>query len=156
GNTLDDYSKILQSVPPKGAVAYMRVSRAGNSSKLSLVEKGVCENMHCKSQELVIKEQGTYLIFCHLNFHFPNCSKSPIDLKTELLVNDMVHKQSLSTFCAPETCQNKAFKNSFQVHLTELDVQDRISVTLNHPQFLNDVSLPNENVLGVWRYNDGM
>ncbi|XP_005055492.1 PREDICTED: tumor necrosis factor ligand superfamily member 8 [Ficedula albicollis] len=156
GNNLEDYSKILQSVPPKGAAAYMRVSRAVNSSKLSLVQKGVCENMHCKSQELVVKQQGTYLIFCHLNFHFPNCSKSPIDVKIELLVNDRVDKQSLSTFCAPETCQDKAFKNSFQVHLAHLDVQDRISVTLNHPQFLNDVSLPNENVLGVWRYSGGM
>ncbi|NXC81762.1 TNFL8 factor, partial [Cercotrichas coryphoeus] len=156
GNTSEDYLKILQSVPTKRPVTYMRVSRAGNSSKLSLVEKGLCEDVHCKSQELVIKEQGIYLIFCQLNFHFPNCSKSPIDLKIELLVNDTVNRQTLSTLCASETCQDKAFKTLFQIHLTHLDVQDRISVTLNHPQFLNDVSLPNENVLGVLMYRDGM
>ncbi|NXD39600.1 TNFL8 factor, partial [Copsychus sechellarum] len=156
GNTSEDYLRILQSVPSKRPAAYMRVSRAANSSKLSLVEKGICEDVHCKSQELVIKEQGLYLIFCQLNFHFPNCSKSPIDLKIELLVNDTVSRQTLSTLCASETCQDKAFKTLVQLHLTHLKVQDRISVTLNHPQFLNDVSLPNENVLGVLMYRDGM
>ncbi|RLW00577.1 hypothetical protein DV515_00008896 [Chloebia gouldiae] len=150
-NTFEDYLKIRQSIPDKGAAAYMRVSRAVNSSKLSLVEKGTCEAIQCLSQELVIREQGLYLIFCHLNFHFPNCSKSPIDLKIELLVNDRVDRQTLSTLCASETCQDKTFKTLLQLHLTQLRVEDRISVTLNHPEFLNDVSLPNENVLGVLR-----
>ncbi|NXA83427.1 TNFL8 factor, partial [Thryothorus ludovicianus] len=156
GNTFEDYLRILQSVPAKGAAAYMRVSSTVNSSRLSLVEKGICESTRCKSQELVIKEQGIYLIFCHLNFHFPNCSKSPIDLKIELLVNDTVERQTLSTVCESETCQDKTFKTLLQLHLTHLKVQDRISVTLNHPELLNDVSLPNENVLGVLRYSDGM
>ncbi|NXQ06340.1 TNFL8 factor, partial [Vidua macroura] len=156
GNTFEDLLKIQQSVPAKGAVAYMRVSSAVNSSKLSLVEKGTCEAIQCMSQELVIREQGLYLIFCHLNFHFPNCSKSPIDLKIELLVNDKVDRQTLSTLCASETCQDKTFKTLLQLHLTHLKVEDRISVTLNHPEFLNDISLPNENVLGVLRYSDGM
>ncbi|NXC96094.1 TNFL8 factor, partial [Certhia familiaris] len=156
GNTFEDYLRILQSVPAKGAAAYMRVSSTVNSSKLSLVEKGICEASQCKSQELVIREKGLYLIFCHLNFHFPNCSKSPIDLKIELLVNDRVDRQTLSTLCASETCQDKTFKTLLQLHLTYLNRQDRISVTLNHPEFLNDVSLPNENVLGVLRYSDGM
>ncbi|NXB24819.1 TNFL8 factor, partial [Rhagologus leucostigma] len=156
GNTFEDYLRILQRVPDKGAAAYMRVSSTVNSSKLSLVQKGICEAVQCKSQELVIKEQGLYLIFCHLNFHFPNCSKSPIDLKIELLVNDRVDRQTLSTLCASETCQEKTFKTLLQLHLTHLNVRDRVSVTLNHPEFLNDVSLPNENVLGVLRYSDGM
>ncbi|XP_021407133.1 tumor necrosis factor ligand superfamily member 8 [Lonchura striata] len=154
GNTFEDYLKIQQSVPAKGAAAYMRVSRAVNSSKLSLVEKGTCEAMQCLSQELVIREQGLYLIFCHLNFLFPNCSKSPIDLKIELLVNDRVDRQTLSTLCASETCQDKTFKTLLQLHLTELKVEDRISVTLNHPEFLNDISLPNENILGVLKCSD--
>ncbi|NXE91879.1 TNFL8 factor, partial [Menura novaehollandiae] len=156
GNTFEDYLGILQRVPTKGAVAYMRVSTPGNSSKLSLVEKGVCEAIRCRSEELVIMEQGVYLIFCHLNFHFPNCSKSPTDLKMELLVNDRVERQTLSTLCASETCQDKTFKTLLQLHLTHLNVEDRISVTLNHPKFLNEVFLPNENVLGVLRYSDGM
>ncbi|NXM42338.1 TNFL8 factor, partial [Gymnorhina tibicen] len=156
GNTFEDYLRILQRVPDKGAAAYMRVSSAVNGSKLSLVEKGVCEAIQCKSHELVIREEGLYLIFCHLNFHFPNCSKSPIDLKIELLVNDRVDRQTLSTLCASETCQDKTFKTLLQLHLTHLNVRDRVSVTLNHPKFLNDVSLPNENVLGVLRYGDGM
>lgn len=112
--------------------------------------------MECKSQELVIKKQGLYLIFCHLNFHFPKCSKSPIDLKIELLVNDTVERQTLSTLCTSETCQDKTFKTLLQLHLTHLNVGDQISVTLNHPELLNDVSLPNENVLGVFRYSDGV
>uniref|UniRef100_A0A8C3ME44 THD domain-containing protein n=1 Tax=Geospiza parvula TaxID=87175 RepID=A0A8C3ME44_GEOPR len=145
------------SVPAaNGTAAYMRVSRAVNSSKLSLVEKGICEAIKCQSPELVIREQGLYLIFCNLNFHFPNCSKSPIDLKIELLVNDRVDRQTLSTFCASETCQDETFKTLIQLHLTHLDKEDKISVTLNHPEFLNDVSLPNENVLGVLKYSDGM
>ncbi|NXO86458.1 TNFL8 factor, partial [Sitta europaea] len=154
GNTFEDYLRILQSAikRAKGAVAYMRVSSAVNSSKLHLVEKGVCEAIQCKGQELEITEQGLYLIFCHLNFHFPNCSQSPIDLKIELLVNDRVDSQALSTLCASETCQDKTFKTLLQLHLTHLKVQDRISVTLNRPEFLNDISLPNENVLGVLRY----
>ncbi|NWV49210.1 TNFL8 factor, partial [Daphoenositta chrysoptera] len=156
GNTFEDYLRILQSVPDKGAAAYMRVSSAANSSKLSLVQKGICEAVQCKSHELVIRKQGLYLIFCHLNFHFPNCSKSPIDLKIELLVNGRVDRQTLSTLCASETCQDKTFKTLLQLHLTHLKVQDRVSVTLNHPEFLNDVSLPNENVLGVLRYSEGM
>ncbi|NXD95985.1 TNFL8 factor, partial [Chaetorhynchus papuensis] len=156
GNTFEDYLRILQRVPDKGAAAYMRVSSTVNSSKLSLVEKGIREAVQCKSHELVIEEQGLYLIFCHLNFHFPNCSKSPIDLKIELLVNDRVDRQTLSTLCASETCQDKTFKTLLQLHLTHLKVQDRVAVTLNHPEFLNDVSLPNENVLGVLRYSDGM
>uniref|UniRef100_A0A8C3Q614 THD domain-containing protein n=1 Tax=Geospiza parvula TaxID=87175 RepID=A0A8C3Q614_GEOPR len=123
---------------------------------LSLVEKGICEAIKCQSPELVIREQGLYLIFCNLNFHFPNCSKSPIDLKIELLVNDRVDRQTLSTFCASETCQDETFKTLIQLHLTHLDKEDKISVTLNHPEFLNDVSLPNENVLGVLKYSDGM
>ncbi|XP_038012272.1 uncharacterized protein LOC119709055 isoform X1 [Motacilla alba alba] len=131
------------------------VSSAVNGSKLSLVEKGTCEATECKNHELVIREQGLYLIFCHLNFHFPNCSKSPIDLKIELLVNDTVHRQTLSTLCASETCQDKTFKTLLQLHLTHLNVNDQISVTLNHPEFLNDVSLPNENILGVLRYSNG-
>ncbi|XP_066188567.1 tumor necrosis factor ligand superfamily member 8 [Sylvia atricapilla] len=156
GNTFEDYLRILQSVPHKEAAAYMRVSSTMNSSRLSLVEKGLCESIQCKSQELVIKKQGIYLIFCHLNFLFPKCSKSPIDLKIELLVNDTVDSQMLSTLCTSETCQDKTFKTLLQLHLTHLNVQDRISVTLNHPEFLNDVSLPNENVLGVMRYSDGL
>lgn len=127
-----------------------------NSSRLSLADKGVCNSIQCESQELVIREQGLYLIFCHLNFLFPKCSKSPIDLKIELLVNDTVDRQMLSTLCTSETCQDKTFKTFLQLHLTHLNVQDRISVTLNHPEFLNDVSLPNENVLGVLRYSDGV
>ncbi|NXF26001.1 TNFL8 factor, partial [Rhodinocichla rosea] len=156
GNTFEDYLRILQSVPANGTAAYMRVSRTVNSSKLSLVEKGICEAIECQSPELVIREQGLYLIFCNLNFHFPNCSKSPVDLKIELLVNDRVDRQTLSTFCASETCQDKTFKTLLQLHLTHLDKEDKLSVTLNHPEFLNDVSLPNENVLGVLRYSDGM
>ncbi|NWQ66539.1 TNFL8 factor, partial [Neopipo cinnamomea] len=156
GNTFEDYSRILQRVPTKGAAAYMRVSSPGNSSKLSLVEKGICEDIQCKSEELVIKEQGVYLIYCHLNFNLPNCSDSPTDLKMELLVNDRVDRQTLSTWCEAETCQGKAFKTLFQLHLTHLNVKDRISVALNHPQFLNEDSLPNENVLGVLRYSDEM
>ncbi|NXV07500.1 TNFL8 factor, partial [Cettia cetti] len=152
----EDYLRILRSAPHKGAAAYMRVSSTVNSSRLSLVEKGVCESIQCKSQELVIREQGLYLIFCQLNFHFPKCSKSPIDLKIELLVNDRVDRQTLSTLCMSETCQDKTFKTLLHLHMTHLNVQDRISVTLNHPEFLNDVSLPNENVLGVLRYSDGM
>ncbi|NXP42426.1 TNFL8 factor, partial [Leiothrix lutea] len=153
GNTFEDYLRILRRVPNKGAVAYMRVSSTANSSRLSLVEKGVCDSIQCESQELVIREQGLYLIFCHLNFHFPKCSKSPTDLKIELLVNDTVERQALSTVCTSETCQDKTFDTLLQLHLTHLNVQDRISVTLNHPEFLNDVSLPNENVLGVLRYS---
>ncbi|NWV66962.1 TNFL8 factor, partial [Malurus elegans] len=156
GSTFEDYLRILQRVPAHGAAAYMRVSSTANSSRLSLVEKGVCEAAQCRRQELVIRQPGIYLIFCHLNFHFPNCSKSPIDLKIELLVNGRVDRQTLSTLCASETCQEKTFKTLLQLHLTRLKVEDRVSVTLNHPQFLNDVSLPNENVLGVLRYGDGM
>ncbi|NWU65052.1 TNFL8 factor, partial [Pterocles burchelli] len=156
GNTSEDYLRILQNVPTKRAAAYMRVSNPVNSSKLSLVEKGVCEDIQCKSEELVITEQGLYLIYCHLNFHFPSCSNSPTDLKIELLVNDKVDRQTLSTWCASETCQEKTLKTLFQLHLTYLNVKDRISVTLNHPKFLNEISLPNENVLGVLRYSDKM
>ncbi|XP_009555366.1 tumor necrosis factor ligand superfamily member 8 [Cuculus canorus] len=154
GNTSEDYLRTLLNVPTKRAAAYMRVSNPVNSSKLSLVVKGICEDIDCEREELVIREQGLYLIFCHLNFHFPGCSNSPIDLKIELLVNDKVNRQTLSTWCASETCQEKTFKTLFQLHLTHLRVKDRISVTLNHPKFLNDISLPNDNVLGVLRYND--
>ncbi|NXP56275.1 TNFL8 factor, partial [Heliornis fulica] len=156
GNTSEEYLRILQNVPTKRAAAYMRVSNPINSSKLSLFEKGICEYIQCNSEELVISEQGLYLIYCHLNFHFPNCSKSPTDLKIELLVNDKVNRQTLYTRCASETCQEKTFKTLFQLHLTYLNVKDRISVTLNHPKFLNEISLPNENVLGVLRYSDEM
>ncbi|NWI86148.1 TNFL8 factor, partial [Pitta sordida] len=156
GNTFEDYSRILQHVPTTKAAAYVRVSSSENSSKLSLVEKGICENIQCKSEELMIREKGVYLIYCHLNFHFPNCSTSPTDLKIELLVNDRVDRQTLSTWCASETCQEKTFKTLFQLHLTYLNVEDRISVALNHPEFLNEDSLPNENVLGVLRYSDEM
>ncbi|NWQ76291.1 TNFL8 factor, partial [Columbina picui] len=153
GNTSEDYLRILRNVPTKGAAAYMRVSNPVNSLKLSLAEKGVCEDIQCKSEELVIRKQGLYLIYCHLNFNFPNYSNSPTDLKIEILVNDEVNRQTLSTWCASETCQEKAFKTLFQLHLTYLDVKDRISVTLNYPKFLNEISLPNENVLGVLRYS---
>ncbi|NXV72314.1 TNFL8 factor, partial [Atlantisia rogersi] len=156
GNTSEDYFRILQNVPTKRAAAYMRVSNPVNSSKLSLFEKGICEYIQCNSEELIINEQGLYLIYCHLNFHFPNCSNSPTDLKIELLVNDKVNRQTLYTWCASETCQEKTFKTLFQLHLTYLNVKDRISVTLNHPKFLNEISLPNENVLGVLRYSDEM
>ncbi|NXS09974.1 TNFL8 factor, partial [Neodrepanis coruscans] len=156
GNTFEDYSRILQRVPTMRAAAYMRVSSSANSSKLSLVQKGVCEAIQCKTEELVIREQGVYLIYCHLNFHFPSCSTSPTDLKIELLVNDRVDRQTLSTWCESETCQEKTFKTLFQLHLTHLNEEDRISVTLNHPKFLNEDSLPNENVLGILRYSDRM
>ncbi|NXN10789.1 TNFL8 factor, partial [Indicator maculatus] len=156
GNTSEDYLSILQNVATKEAAAYVRVSRPVNGSKVSLVEKGVCEGIHCKSEELVIRKQGLYLIYCHLNFHFPDCSNSPTDLKMEFLVNDKVRRQTLSTWCASETCQEKAFKTLFQLHLTHLNVKDRISVTLNQPKFLNEISLPNENVLGVLKYSDEM
>ncbi|NWX16795.1 TNFL8 factor, partial [Aegotheles bennettii] len=154
GNTSEDYLRILQNVPTERASAYMRVSKPVNSSKLSLVEKGICEDIQCKSEELVIQKRGLYLIYCHLNFHFPNCSNSTTDLKIEFLVNDEVNRQTLSTWCASETCQGKTFKTLFQLHLTYLNGEDRVSVTLNHPKFLNDIYLPNENVLGVLRYSD--
>ncbi|XP_061867772.1 tumor necrosis factor ligand superfamily member 8 [Colius striatus] len=156
GNVSEDYVRILLNVPTKEAAAYMRVSNPVNSSKLSLVEKGICKNIQCKSEELVIQKQGFYLIFCHLNFHFPSCPNSLIDIKIELLVNDKVSRQTLFTWCAAEKCQEKTFKTLFQPHLTYLRVKDRISVTLNHPKFLNNISLPNENVLGVLRYSDEM
>ncbi|KAM6316122.1 tumor necrosis factor ligand superfamily member 8 [Podargus strigoides] len=154
GNTSEDYLRILQDMPIKTATAYMRVSHPVNSSKLSLVEKGICEDIQCKSEEVVIQKQGLYLIYCHLNFHFPSCSNRPIDLKIEFLVNDKVNRQTLSTWCESETCKERTFKTLFQLHLTYLDVKDRISVTLNHPKFLNVISLPNDNVLGVLRYSD--
>ncbi|NXX12445.1 TNFL8 factor, partial [Podargus strigoides] len=153
GNTSEDYLRILQDIPIKTATAYMRVSHPVNSSKLSLVEKGICEDIQCKSEEVVIQKQGLYLIYCHLNFHFPSCSNRPIDLKIEFLVNDKVNRQTLSTWCESETCKERTFKTLFQLHLTYLDVKDRISVTLNHPKFLNVISLPNDNVLGVLRYS---
>ncbi|NXN69688.1 TNFL8 factor, partial [Himantopus himantopus] len=156
GNTSEDHLSILQNFPTKRAAAYMRVSNPVNSSKLSLVEKGICEDIDCKSEELVIRKQGVYLIYCHLNFHFPNCSNSPTDLKIELLVNDKVDRQTLFTWCASETCQEKTFKTLLQLHLAYLNVKDRVSVTLNHPKFLNEISLPNDNVLGVLRYSDEM
>ncbi|NXL92755.1 TNFL8 factor, partial [Alectura lathami] len=154
GNTSEDYKGILQNIPTNGAAAYMRVSNPVNGSKLSLVEKGVCDNIQCKSEELVILKRGLYLIYCHLNLHFANCSRSPTDLKIELLVNNKVSRQTLSTWCASDTCQGKTFKTLFQLHLTYLEVEDRISVTLNHPKFLNEIYLPNDNVLGVLRYRD--
>ncbi|POI26978.1 hypothetical protein CIB84_009272, partial [Bambusicola thoracicus] len=155
-NTSEDYLRILQNVPAKGAAAYMRVSNSVNSSKLSLTGKGICDNIQCKSEELVIREKGLYLIYCHLNFRFANCSHSPTDLKIELLVNDEVNRQTLSTWCASDSCQEKNFKTLFQLHLTYLDVEDRISLTLSHPKFLNEIHLPNDNVLGVLRYSDEM
>uniref|UniRef100_A0A8B9IZ94 TNF superfamily member 8 n=1 Tax=Amazona collaria TaxID=241587 RepID=A0A8B9IZ94_9PSIT len=132
------------------------VSNPVNSSKLSLVEKGICEDIQCKKEELVIKKQGLYLIYCHLNFHFPSCSNRPTDLKIELLVNDQVNRQTLSTWCACKTCHEKTLKTLFQLHMTPLNVKDRVSVTLNHPKFLDEIFLPNENVLGVLRYSDEM
>ncbi|NWH81851.1 TNFL8 factor, partial [Piaya cayana] len=153
GNTSEDYLRILLNVPTKRAAAYMRVSNPANSSKLSLVKKGICEAIDCKSEELVIREQGVYLIFCHLNFCFPGCSSSPIDLRIDLLVNGKVTRQTLFTWCSSETCQEKTFKTLFQLHLTHLRAKDRISVTLDHPEFLNDIWIPNDNVLGVLRYN---
>ncbi|XP_068770858.1 tumor necrosis factor ligand superfamily member 8 isoform X2 [Struthio camelus] len=132
------------------------VSRPVNSSKLSLVEKGICEDIQCKNEELVIEKQGLYLIYCHLNFYFANCSNKPTDLKIELLVNDKINRQTLSTWCASDTCREKTFKTLFQLHLTHLNKKDRISVRLNQPKFLNVVFLPNENVLGVLRYSDKM
>ncbi|XP_051492816.1 tumor necrosis factor ligand superfamily member 8 [Apus apus] len=156
GNTSEDYLSILRKLPTRNAAAYMRVSKPVKSSKLSLFEKGLCEEIQCKSEELVIQKRGIYLIYCHLNFHFPNSSNSPTDLKIEFLVNDNVNRQTLSTWCASETCQEKTFKTLFQLHLTYLNVKDRVSVTLNYPKFLNEISLPNENVLGVLRYSDDM
>ncbi|KFO88821.1 Tumor necrosis factor ligand superfamily member 8, partial [Buceros rhinoceros silvestris] len=156
GEISEESLRILQNVPTKGAAAYMRVASPVNSSKLSLVEKGVCDNVQCESEELVIRKQGLYLIYCHLNFHFPNCSNSLIDLKIELLVNDKVNRQTLFTWCTSGACQEKTFKTLFQLHLTYLNEKDRISVTLNHPKFLNEISLPNENVLGVLKYSNGM
>ncbi|NWJ07984.1 TNFL8 factor, partial [Crypturellus undulatus] len=156
GNTSEDYLNILHSVRFNTASAYMRVSNPVNSSKLSLIEKGICEDIQCKNEELVIEKQGLYLIYCHLNFYFSNCSNNPTDLKIELLVNDTINRQTLSTWCASDTCQEKSFKTLFLLHLTHLNTKDRISVRLNQPEFLNVVFLPNENVLGVLRYSDKM
>ncbi|KFQ30393.1 Tumor necrosis factor ligand superfamily member 8, partial [Merops nubicus] len=153
GNTSEDYIRILQNVSAKGAAAYMRVSKPVNSSKLRLFGKGVCEDIQCKSEELVISKKGLYLIYCHLNFHFSSCPNSPTDLKIEFLVNDKVNRQTLSTWCASETCPEKTFKTLLQLHLTYLNVEDRVSVTLNHPKFLNENSLPNDNVFGVLRFS---
>ncbi|NXG50842.1 TNFL8 factor, partial [Psilopogon haemacephalus] len=156
GNTSEEYLSILLNVATKEAAAYMRVSRPAKGSKVTLVEKGVCEGIHCKSDELVIRKRGLYLIYCHLNFHFPDRANSPTDLKMEFLVNDKVSRQTLSTWCASETCQEKTFQTLFQLHLTHLNANDRVSVALNHPRFLNEISLPNDNVLGVLRYSDHM
>ncbi|NWI21612.1 TNFL8 factor, partial [Crypturellus soui] len=156
GNTSEDYLNILHSVPFNTASAYMRVSNPVNSSKLSLIGKGICEDIQCKTEELVIEKQGLYLIYCHLNFYFSNCSNNPTDLKIELLVNDRIDRQTLSTWCASDTCQEKSFKTLFLLHLTHLKTKDRLSVRLNQPQFLNVVFLPNENVLGVLMYSDKM
>ncbi|NXD13530.1 TNFL8 factor, partial [Nothocercus nigrocapillus] len=156
GNTSEDYLSILQSVPFNTATAYMRVSNPVNSSKLSLIEKGICEDIQCKNEELVIEKQGLYLIYCHLNFYFANCSNNPTDLKIELLVNDKIKRQTLSTWCTSDTCREKSFKTLFLLHLTHLNTRDRISVRLNQPEFLNVVFLPNENVLGVLKYSDKM
>lgn len=138
------------------SLLFFLVSNSVNSSKLSLAGKGICDNIQCKSEELVIRAEGLYLIYCHLNLRFANCSHSPTDLKIELLVNDEVNRQTLSTWCASDSCQEKNFKTLFQLHLTYLNVEDRISVTLSHPKFLNEIHLPNDNVLGVLRYSDEM
>ncbi|XP_025905309.1 tumor necrosis factor ligand superfamily member 8 [Nothoprocta perdicaria] len=156
GNTSEDYLRILHSTPFNTATAYMRVSNPVNSSKLSLIEKGICEDIQCKSEELVIEKQGLYLIYCHLNFYFANCSNNAMDLKIELLVNDKINRQTLSTWCASDTCREKSFKTLFLLHLTHLNMKDRISVRLNQPEYLNVVFLPNENVLGILRYSDKM
>lgn len=135
------------------SLLFFLVSNSVNRSKLSLTDNGVCDNIQCKSEELVIRKQGLYLIYCHLNFHFANCSHSPTDLKIELLINNEVNRQTLSTWCASDSCQEKNFKTLFQLHLTYLKEKDRISLTLSHPKFLNEIHLPNDNVLGVLRYS---
>ncbi|KYO23171.1 tumor necrosis factor ligand superfamily member 8 [Alligator mississippiensis] len=153
GNDSELFLRILKNVPFKMAAAYMRALKP-NNTELKWTEYGVRQDIQIHEGIPVIQTQGLYLIFCHLNFNIHNCSGDTIDIKLQMFVNGDHRRQTIDTLCTSNEVSKRIYKEFFQLFLEYLNVNDRISVQIDKYQYLDFAVLPNENVLGVFRYSN--
>ncbi|XP_019396646.1 PREDICTED: tumor necrosis factor ligand superfamily member 8 [Crocodylus porosus] len=153
GNDSELFLRILKNVPFKTAAAYMRALKP-NNTELKWTEYGVRQDIQFHEGIPVIQTQGLYLIFCHLNFNIHNCSGDTIDIKLQMFVNGDPRRQTIDTLCTSNEVSKRIYKEFFQLFLEYLNVNDRISVQIDKYQYLDFAVLPNENVLGVFRYSN--
>uniref|UniRef100_A0A7M4F2B6 TNF superfamily member 8 n=1 Tax=Crocodylus porosus TaxID=8502 RepID=A0A7M4F2B6_CROPO len=152
-NDSELFLRILKNVPFKTAAAYMRALKP-NNTELKWTEYGVRQDIQFHEGIPVIQTQGLYLIFCHLNFNIHNCSGDTIDIKLQMFVNGDPRRQTIDTLCTSNEVSKRIYKEFFQLFLEYLNVNDRISVQIDKYQYLDFAVLPNENVLGVFRYSN--
>ncbi|KAM9206513.1 LOW QUALITY PROTEIN: tumor necrosis factor ligand superfamily member 8 [Dugong dugon] len=153
GNCSEDILCMLKRAPFKKSWAYVQVSKHINQTKLSWNADGIVDGVKHRDGNLVIQFPGLYFIICQLQFHVTQCPENSVDLKLELLVNEMVKKQALVTVCESGVKTRNIYQNLSQFLLEHLQVNTTISVRVDKFQFVDTDTFPLENVLSIFLYS---
>lgn len=152
GNCSEGISCILKRAPFKKSWAYLQASKHINKSTLSWNKDGIVHGVTHQDGNVVIQFPGWYFIICQLQF-LVKCTGHSVDLKVELLINDVVKKQTLVTVCESGVQTKDIYQNLSQFLLERLQVNTTISVRVNHFQYVDTNTFPLENVLSIFLYS---
>ncbi|XP_004463219.1 tumor necrosis factor ligand superfamily member 8 isoform X2 [Dasypus novemcinctus] len=129
------------------------VSKHINKTKLSWNKDGIVYGVTYQDGNLVIQSAGWYFIICQLQFHVPECPENSVDLKVELLINEVVKRQALVTVCESGVQTKNIYQNLSQFLLEYLHVSSTISVKVDKFQYVDTNTFPLENVLSIFLYS---
>ncbi|KAM6170254.1 tumor necrosis factor ligand superfamily member 8 [Rhynchocyon petersi] len=153
GNYSQDILRILKTTPFKKSWAYLQVSKHLNNSTLSWNSDGIIDGIKYKEGNLVIQFPGLYFIICQLQFLVTQCPETSIDLKLELLINEVVKKQALVTVCKSGVHTKNIYQNLSQFLLEYLQINSTVSVRVDKFQFVDTNTFPLDNVLSIFLYS---
>ncbi|XP_004463218.1 tumor necrosis factor ligand superfamily member 8 isoform X1 [Dasypus novemcinctus] len=153
GNCSEDMLCILKRSPFKESRVYLQVSKHINKTKLSWNKDGIVYGVTYQDGNLVIQSAGWYFIICQLQFHVPECPENSVDLKVELLINEVVKRQALVTVCESGVQTKNIYQNLSQFLLEYLHVSSTISVKVDKFQYVDTNTFPLENVLSIFLYS---
>ncbi|XP_006890771.1 PREDICTED: tumor necrosis factor ligand superfamily member 8 [Elephantulus edwardii] len=154
GKYSEDILRILKTIPFKKSWAYLQVSKHLNQSILSWNSDGIIDGIKYEQGHLVIQSPGLYFIICQLQFLVTRCPKTSLDLKLELLINEVPKKQALVTVCKTGVESTEIYQNLSQFLLEHLQVNSTISVRVEKFEFVDTNTFPLDNVLSIFLYNN--
>ncbi|XP_076999828.1 tumor necrosis factor ligand superfamily member 8 [Tamandua tetradactyla] len=153
GNCSEDMFCTLKRSPFKESWAYLQVSKHLNKTKLSWNKDGIVHGVRYQDGDLVIQSAGWYFIVCQLQFLVTKCPENSVDLKVELLINEVVKRQALVTVCESGVHTKNIYQNLSQFLLEYLHVSSTIAVKVEKFQYVDTNTFPLENVLSIFLFS---
>ncbi|XP_043843096.1 tumor necrosis factor ligand superfamily member 8 isoform X2 [Dromiciops gliroides] len=154
GNCSLDILSVLKKPLGNESSAYLQVSKSINSSKLTWNKNGILNGIGYHDGNLIIQSPGWYIIYCQLQFAVPNCPDNTIDLKLELLIDNIIKKQTIVTVCESKTVAKKIYRNLSQFILQYLEVNNTVSIKAEKFQYVDINTFPLESVLAAFKYSN--